>query len=40
MAVIQRRLENARREIEEYDKYDYVLINDKLENPLIDWWPL
>jgi guanylate kinase len=29
--VIQRRLLTATREIEEYDKYDYVLINDKLE---------
>lgn len=29
--VIQRRLEAAKREIEEYDKYDYILINDKLE---------
>jgi guanylate kinase len=29
--VIQRRLITASREIEEYDKYDYVLINDKLE---------
>ena len=29
--VIQRRLVNASREISEYDKYDYVLINDKLE---------
>jgi guanylate kinase len=29
--VIQRRLLTAGREIEEYDKYDYVLINDKLE---------
>lgn len=28
---IQRRLETAKREIEEYDKYDYVLINDQLE---------
>ena len=28
---IQRRLLIARREIEEYDKYDYILINDKLE---------
>lgn len=27
---IQRRLQDARREIEEYDKYDYVLINDQL----------
>jgi guanylate kinase len=30
-ATIQRRLETARREIENYDKYDYILINDKLE---------
>jgi guanylate kinase len=29
--VIIRRLEAARREIENFDKYDYVLINDKLE---------
>lgn len=29
--VIQRRLKTASREIAEYDKYDYVLINDKLE---------
>lgn len=29
--VIQRRLLAASREIAEYDKYDYVLINDKLE---------
>jgi guanylate kinase len=29
--VIQRRLQDATREIEEYDKYDYVLINDQLE---------
>lgn len=29
--VIQRRLSDAGREIEEYDKYDYVLINDQLE---------
>lgn len=29
--TIQRRLINATREISEYDKYDYVLINDKLE---------
>jgi guanylate kinase len=28
---IQRRLKTASREIEEYDKYDYVLINDQLE---------
>jgi guanylate kinase len=30
--VIQRRLLNASREIAEYDKYDYILINDKLED--------
>ena len=29
--VIQRRLTAAAREIEQYDKYDYVLINDNLE---------
>ena len=29
--VIERRLVAAKREIEEYDKYDYVIINDKLE---------
>jgi guanylate kinase len=29
--VINRRLEEARREIENYDKYDFILINDKLE---------
>lgn len=29
--VIQRRLNDARREIEEYDKYDYALINDDLD---------
>ena len=28
---IERRLLTAKREIEEYDKYDYILINDKLE---------
>ena len=30
-AVILRRLDTARREIENYDKYNYILINDKLE---------
>ncbi|HEX3821339.1 MAG TPA: guanylate kinase [Candidatus Sulfotelmatobacter sp.] len=30
-AVIERRLVAASREIENYDKYDYILINDKLE---------
>lgn len=29
--TIHRRLDAARREIEKYDKYDYILINDKLE---------
>ncbi len=29
--VIHRRLDRARREIEQYDKYNYILINDKLE---------
>jgi len=32
--VIQRRLKAAAREIEEYDKYDYVLINDQLEKSI------
>jgi guanylate kinase len=31
---IQRRLQTATREIEEYDKYDYVLINDQLEKSI------
>jgi guanylate kinase len=31
---IQRRLQDARREIESYDKYDYVLINDQLEKSI------
>jgi guanylate kinase len=30
-AVIQRRLEAASREIENYGKYDYILVNDKLD---------
>jgi guanylate kinase len=30
-AVIQRRLVTASREIENYDKYNYILVNDKLE---------
>jgi guanylate kinase len=30
-AVIRRRLDNARREIENYSKYGYILINEKLE---------
>jgi guanylate kinase len=32
--AIQRRLETASREIEEYDRYDYVLINDRLEKSI------
>lgn len=32
--VIHRRLVTASREIAEYDKYDYVLINDKLEESI------
>jgi len=32
--VIQRRLLSATREIEVYDKYDYVLINDQLEKSI------
>jgi guanylate kinase len=31
-AKIQRRLEEARREIENYNKYDYILVNDQLED--------
>lgn len=31
---IQRRLLTAKREIEEYDKYDYILINDQLEKSI------
>src|SRR5438105_7868131 len=30
--VVQRRLIKASREIENYDKYDYILINDRLED--------
>jgi guanylate kinase len=32
--VIQRRLLTATQEIEEYDKYDYVLVNDQLEKSI------
>ena len=32
--VIDRRLVTASREIENYDKYDYILINDKLEESI------
>ena len=32
--VIQRRLLTARREIENYDKYDYILVNDRLEDSI------
>ena len=30
-AVIQRRLVTASREIENYEKYDYILVNDRLD---------
>ncbi|MBV8892177.1 MAG: guanylate kinase [Acidobacteria bacterium] len=30
-AVIDRRLATAKREIENYDKYDYILVNDRLD---------
>ena len=30
--VIQRRLDTATREIENYEKYDYILVNDRLED--------
>jgi len=33
--VIQRRLVTARREIENYDKYDYILVNDRLEDSIV-----
>jgi guanylate kinase len=33
-AVIQRRLVTASREIENYDKYNYILVNDKLEESI------
>ena len=32
--VIQRRLDTARREIENYVKYDYILVNDRLEDSI------
>jgi len=32
--VIQRRLVTASREIENYDKYDYILVNDRLEDSI------
>ena len=32
--MIQRRLVTASREIENYDKYDYILINDRLEESI------
>jgi guanylate kinase len=33
-AKIQRRLDTARREIEKYQKYDYILVNDQLEDSI------
>jgi guanylate kinase len=32
--TIQRRLSEAKRELENYDKYDYILINDRLEESI------
>jgi guanylate kinase len=32
--VIQRRLETASREIEKYEKYGYILINDQLDDSI------
>ena len=32
--VIQRRLVTATREIENYEKYDYILVNDRLEDSI------
>jgi guanylate kinase len=34
--VIRRRLLNAGREIENYDKYDYILVNDRLDQSIAD----
>ena len=33
-AVIKRRLETATREIEKYEEYDYILVNDRLEDSI------
>ena len=33
--MIQRRLVTASREIENYDKYDYILVNDRLEDSVM-----
>jgi guanylate kinase len=33
-AVIRRRLETATREIEKYEEYDYILVNDKLDDSI------
>ncbi len=33
-AVIQRRLETATREIEKYEEYDYILVNDQLSDSI------
>jgi guanylate kinase len=33
-ATIQKRLDGARREIENYPKYDYILVNDRLEDSI------
>ena len=34
--VIRRRLDKAAREIENYDKYDYILVNDRLDESIED----
>ena len=34
--VIQRRLVTASREIEKYEKYDYILVNDRLETSVTE----
>src|ERR1700681_715767 len=33
-AVIKRRLQTATREIEKYEKYDYILVNDRLDDSI------
>jgi guanylate kinase len=33
-AVIKRRLETATREIEKYQEYDYILVNDRLDDSI------
>ena len=33
-AKLQRRLDTARREIEKYEEYDYILVNDQLDESI------